>query len=126
MFAFLGFSPLFNEEFIVQLSDEENSERPISVYGKIKKIDEAKENLVIQDESQTLASITYQNLFLLYEKLSGMTGTAKTEELEFEKIWTEKNYDALTEGLFTLPVSWRFFAKHQIFSIIDNFVTLFK
>jgi ADP-heptose:LPS heptosyltransferase len=39
---FLGFSPLFNEEFIVQLSNEENSERPISVYGKIKKIDEAK------------------------------------------------------------------------------------
>ena len=41
-------------------------------------------------------------------------------QLEFEKIWTEKNYDALTEGLCTLPVSWRFFAKHQIFSIIDK------
>ena len=51
---------------------------------------EAKENQVIQDESQTLASITYQNLFLLYEKLSGMTGTAKTEELEFEKIYNLK------------------------------------
>tara|TARA_B110000444_G_scaffold59022_1_gene54987 strand:- start:6189 stop:8816 length:2628 start_codon:yes stop_codon:yes gene_type:complete len=51
---------------------------------------EAKENVVIQDESQTLASITYQNLFLLYEKLSGMTGTAKTEELEFEKIYNLK------------------------------------
>ena len=48
---------------------------------------EAKEGLPIQDESQTLASITYQNLFLLYSKLSGMTGTAKTEELEFEKIY---------------------------------------
>jgi len=48
---------------------------------------EAKENVTIQDESQTLASITYQNLFLLYEKLSGMTGTAKTEEVEFEKIY---------------------------------------
>jgi preprotein translocase subunit SecA len=48
---------------------------------------EAKENVTIQDESQTLASITYQNLFLLYEKLSGMTGTSKTEELEFEKIY---------------------------------------
>ena len=48
---------------------------------------EAKENVPIQDESQTLASITYQNLFLLYEKLSGMTGTAKTEEAEFEKIY---------------------------------------
>ena len=39
---FLGFSPLFNEEFIVQLSDEEYSERPISIYGKIKKIDKVK------------------------------------------------------------------------------------
>ena len=48
---------------------------------------EAKENLPIQDESQTLASISYQNLFLLYKKLSGMTGTAKTEEAEFEKIY---------------------------------------
>ena len=48
---------------------------------------EAKENLPIQDESQTLASISYQNLFLLYEQLSGMTGTAKTEEGEFEKIY---------------------------------------
>ena len=48
---------------------------------------EAKENVPIQNESQTLASISYQNLFLLYEKLSGMTGTAKTEEVEFEKIY---------------------------------------
>jgi preprotein translocase subunit SecA len=48
---------------------------------------EAKENLPIQDESQTLASISYQNLFLLYQQLSGMTGTAKTEEVEFEKIY---------------------------------------
>ena len=51
---------------------------------------EAKENVTIQDESQTLASITYQNLFLLYDKLSGMTGTSKTEELEFEKIYNLK------------------------------------
>jgi preprotein translocase subunit SecA len=51
---------------------------------------EAKENLPIQDESQTLASISYQNLFLLYERLSGMTGTAKTEEAEFEKIYNLK------------------------------------
>ncbi len=48
---------------------------------------EAKEGLVIQEESQTLASISYQNLFLLYENLSGMTGTSKTEEAEFEKIY---------------------------------------
>jgi preprotein translocase subunit SecA len=48
---------------------------------------EAKEGVEIQNESQTLATITYQNLFLLYPKLSGMTGTAKTEEAEFEKIY---------------------------------------
>nr|YP_009392833.1 preprotein-translocase subunit a [Caloglossa intermedia]ARW61395.1 preprotein-translocase subunit a [Caloglossa intermedia] len=48
---------------------------------------EAKENLPIQSENKTLASITYQNLFLLYAKLSGMTGTAKTEETEFTKIY---------------------------------------
>ena len=48
---------------------------------------EAKEGLPIQNESRTLASISYQNLFLLYNELSGMTGTAKTEEAEFEKIY---------------------------------------
>jgi preprotein translocase subunit SecA len=48
---------------------------------------EAKERVEIQNETQTLASITYQNLFLLYPKLAGMTGTAKTEETEFEKIY---------------------------------------
>ncbi|MEM1241849.1 MAG: preprotein translocase subunit SecA [Cyanobacteria bacterium P01_H01_bin.26] len=48
---------------------------------------EAKEHVDIQPETQTLASITYQNFFLLYDKLSGMTGTAKTEEAEFEKIY---------------------------------------
>ena len=48
---------------------------------------EAKENVEIQNETQTLATITYQNFFLLYPKLAGMTGTAKTEEAEFEKIY---------------------------------------
>ena len=48
---------------------------------------EAKERVDIQPETQTLATITYQNFFLLYPKLSGMTGTAKTEEAEFEKIY---------------------------------------
>ena len=57
---------------------------------------EAKEGLPIQDESQTLASITYQNLFLLYSKLSGMTGTAKTEEVEFEKIYNLQVIPVLT------------------------------
>ena len=48
---------------------------------------EAKENVRIQDENQTLASITYQNYFRMYENLSGMTGTAKTEEEELIQIY---------------------------------------
>ena len=48
---------------------------------------EAKEGVEIQPETQTLATITYQNFFLLYPKLGGMTGTAKTEEAEFGKIY---------------------------------------
>ncbi|HIK15157.1 MAG TPA: preprotein translocase subunit SecA [Leptolyngbyaceae cyanobacterium M33_DOE_097] len=48
---------------------------------------EAKEGVEIQPETQTLATITYQNFFLLYPKLAGMTGTAKTEEAEFGKIY---------------------------------------
>ena len=48
---------------------------------------EAKENLVIQKENQTIASITYQNFFRTYKKLSGMTGTALTEAKEFEGIY---------------------------------------
>ena len=48
---------------------------------------EAKENVIIQDENQTLASVTYQNYFRLYKKLSGMTGTALTESEEFFDIY---------------------------------------
>jgi preprotein translocase subunit SecA len=48
---------------------------------------EAKENVEVKRESRTLATITFQNFFRLYEKLSGMTGTAKTEEEEFYKIY---------------------------------------
>src|SRR6476619_7131623 len=48
---------------------------------------EAKENVPIQEEHQTLATITLQNYFRLYEKLGGMTGTAKTEEKEFVEIY---------------------------------------
>ena len=51
---------------------------------------EAKENVEIQSENQTLASITYQNYFRLYEKLSGMTGTALTEAEEFYDIYKLK------------------------------------
>ena len=49
---------------------------------------EAKEGVEIQEESQTLAEITYQNYFRLYEKLAGMTGTAQTEATEFAQIYT--------------------------------------
>ena len=48
---------------------------------------EAKENLEIQSESQTLASTAFQNYFRLYGKLSGMTGTADTEAFEFSQIY---------------------------------------
>jgi preprotein translocase subunit SecA len=48
---------------------------------------EAKEGVVVQRESQTLATITFQNYFRMYKKLAGMTGTAKTEEQEFQKIY---------------------------------------
>ena len=48
---------------------------------------EAKEGVKVERESQTLATITFQNYFRMYEKLSGMTGTAKTEEQEFQKIY---------------------------------------
>ncbi len=48
---------------------------------------EAKEHVKIADESKTLATITFQNLFRMYDKLSGMTGTAMTEEAEFEEIY---------------------------------------
>jgi len=48
---------------------------------------EAKEKLSIRQKTETVASITYQNFFLLYPKLAGMTGTGKTAEIEFEKIY---------------------------------------
>lgn len=49
---------------------------------------EAKEGVRLQKENKTLATITYQNFFLLYEKVSGMTGTAKTEEVEFRETYS--------------------------------------
>lgn len=55
---------------------------------------EAKENVEVKDEYQTLATITLQNYFRMYNKLAGMTGTAKTEESEFQKIY----------GLGVLPI----------------------
>ncbi len=58
---------------------------------------EAKENVKIEEENQTLASITYQNYFRLYEKLSGMTGTAMTESEEF--------YDIYKLNVVTVPTN---------------------
>lgn len=48
---------------------------------------EAKEHVKIQKENKTLATITFQNYFRMYKKLSGMTGTALTEEVEFREIY---------------------------------------
>ncbi len=69
---------------------------------------EAKEGVSIQQENQTLASITFQNLFRLYEKLSGMTGTADTESVEFQQIYSLEvvviptNRDMIREDLSDL------------------------
>jgi len=60
---------------------------------------EAKENVEIQSENQTLASVTYQNYFRLYEKLSGMTGTAVTEAEEFFDIYKLKTVSIPTNKL---------------------------
>jgi preprotein translocase subunit SecA len=79
---------------------------------------EAKEVLPIQPETQTLASITYQNFFLLYPRLAGMTGTAKTEEVEFEKTYklevaivptnrTRARQDWTDQVYKTEPAKWR-------------------
>jgi preprotein translocase subunit SecA len=83
---------IINEESEVIIVDEFTGRTMVGRRwsGGLHQAVEAKENLPIQDENQTIASITYQNLFLLYAKLSGMTGTAKTEELEFENIYKLK------------------------------------
>ena len=83
---------------------------------------EAKENVDIQNETQTLATITYQNFFLLYPKLGGMTGTAKTEESEFEKIYNLQvtiiptnrpsgRYDLSDVVYKTEPAKWQAIAE---------------
>ena len=59
---------------------------------------EAKENVAIQSESQTMASITYQNYFRLYEKISGMTGTAMTESEEFADIYNLSVFEVPTNA----------------------------
>jgi len=59
---------------------------------------EAKENVTIQSESQTMASITYQNYFRLYKKISGMTGTAMTESEEFADIYNLSVFEVPTNS----------------------------
>ena len=69
---------------------------------------EAKENVTVKEETKTLATITFQNLFRMYNKLSGMTGTAKTEEEEFRNIYNmyviviPTNKDVIREDLSDL------------------------
>jgi preprotein translocase subunit SecA len=65
---------------------------------------EAKENVAIREESQTLATITFQNYFRMYKKLAGMTGTAKTEEGEFWKIYGLE--------VMVIPTNRRLFRKN--------------
>ena len=62
---------------------------------------EAKENVEIKDENKTLATITFQNFFRLYKKLSGMTGTAKTEEGEFRTIYSFQTSAEMSLTLYT-------------------------
>ncbi|MBS1724030.1 MAG: SEC-C domain-containing protein [Armatimonadetes bacterium] len=83
-----------NVEYVVRGQDvviiDENTGRPM--FGRrfsdgLHQALEAKEGVPVQRESQTIAVITFQNLFRMYNKLAGMTGTAKTEEDEFRKIY---------------------------------------
>ncbi len=89
-----------DSEYVVQINPETNKKEVIIVdefTGRLMngrrwsdglhQAVEAKENVPIQEETLTLASITFQNFFRLYEKLSGMTGTALTEAEEFKKIY---------------------------------------
>lgn len=86
---------------------------------------EAKEGIAIRDESQTLATITLQNFFRMYDKLSGMTGTAKTEEEEFREIY---NMDVVViptnEEVIRQDLSDLVYGKmeYKISAIIDEIV----
>ncbi|MBB6097994.1 preprotein translocase subunit SecA [Deinobacterium chartae] len=80
---------IINEKGEVVIVDEfTGRQMPGRRYGEgLHQAIEAKENVKIENENQTLATITYQNFFRLYNKFSGMTGTAKTEEKEFLDIY---------------------------------------
>ena len=76
---------------------------------------EAKENVKVQNESQTLASITYQNYFRLYNKISGMTGTASTESEEFGDIYNLSVFEIPTN----MPIS-RIDNEDEIYRTADE------
>ena len=73
---------------------------------------EAKEHVKIADESKTLATITFQNYFRMYDKLSGMTGTAMTEEAEFEEIYKL--------DVIEIPTNWPMIRKDEHDIIYKN------
>lgn len=74
---------------------------------------EAKEGLEVQRESQTLATITFQNYFRMYDKLAGMTGTAKTEEQEFIKIYGLLLSRFLPINRFSVKICRMWFSKRN-------------
>jgi len=76
---------------------------------------EAKENVTIKDENKTLATITFQNFFRMYSKLSGMTGTGKTEELEFQEV-----YNMTVHVIPTNKPILRFDDQDLIFATLDS------
>ncbi|MBQ9276881.1 MAG: preprotein translocase subunit SecA, partial [Clostridia bacterium] len=79
---------------------------------------EAKEHVAIRDENRTIATITFQNFFRMYKKLSGMTGTAKTEEDEFKDIYS---LDVVT--IPSNKPSRRFDEQDQIYTTVDGKIT---
>ncbi|MGL9769666.1 MAG: preprotein translocase subunit SecA [Sodalis sp. (in: enterobacteria)] len=90
---------------------------------------EAKENVAIQNETQTLASITFQNYFRLYEKLTGMTGTADTEAFEFSSIYKLNTVVVPTNRPMIrkdLPDLVYMTEKEKINAIVDDIKTCIK
>lgn len=90
---------------------------------------EAKENVKIQDETQTLASITFQNLFRLYPKLAGMTGTAMTEEAEFGKIYNLEVTSTPTNKVdirIDYPDTIYKTEKQKYLSVVDDIIEMNK
>lgn len=90
---------------------------------------EAKENLTVRNENYILASITFQNYFRLYEKLSGMTGTAYTESLEFNEIYNLKTIVIPTNKPMIrqdLPDLIFMTEKEKIYAIVQDIKSRFK